>query len=273
MRTSIIIPTRNQLHLTRLCLENLFRHTPELVEVIAVDNASTDGTREYLQSLPGVRLMAIDRNLGFAAACNLGLAVARGEYLLLLNNDAVVTPGWLAGLVAHLEKHPRAGMAGPLSNCGGPEQTIKAPPYSAHGLEQFAQRLAAVNRSRCRRVGFLSGFCLLISRRVLNTIGGLDERFYPGYFEDDDFCLRARLAGFELLVAENVFVYHFGQQTFRGEGIDWPAVMRANWEKFRRKWNLPPDFPPGQRHFTPLVLDQTFDPRRHVIPLRCHNLP
>ncbi|MGB9804041.1 MAG: glycosyltransferase family 2 protein [Desulfofundulus sp.] len=266
--TTIVIPVRNQLHFTRRCLESIFKYTPEPVEVMVVDNGSTDGTREYLQALTGVRVLMNNRNVGFAAACNRGLAVARGEYLLLLNNDVLVTPGWLTGLISHLKKYPCAGLVGPLSNCGGLMQTIPVVLPSLNQLDEFTRRLAVENFGQCRQVNILSGFCLLIRRQVLNTIGGLDTRFGPGNFEDDDFCLRARLAGFKLLVAEDVFVYHFGQRTFLGEGMDYRTLMKANWERFRVKWNLPADFPPEQRHTSPLILNQPFDPDRHVIPLR-----
>ncbi|HHW44275.1 MAG TPA: glycosyltransferase family 2 protein [Desulfotomaculum sp.] len=268
MFVSIIIPVRNQLPLTRACLESVFRHTAETVEIIVVNNGSTDGTRPYLQNFPAVRMVAAGDVPCFAAACNRGLAAARGEYLLLLNNDALVTRGWLRGLIKHLESNPAAGMVGPLSNCGGLVQTIPVAPYSVDQVEEFARRLQVQNAGRCRRVNALSGFCLLIKRQVLNTIGGLDPRFVPGYFEDDDFCLRAVLAGFQLLVAEDVFVYHHGQRTFAGEGLDCRAVLRQNWERFRRKWGLPADFPPEKRLTSPLILKQPFDPRRHVVPLR-----
>ncbi|RKO65548.1 glycosyltransferase family 2 protein [Desulfofundulus salinus] len=265
--TSIIIPTRNQLSLTVLCLENIIKYTPEPVEIIVVDNGSTDGIREYLRSVSEIRLLENGRNLGFAAACNRGLAVARGDYLLLLNNDTLVTPGWLSGLISHLKKYPGAGLVGPLSNCGGVTQTMPVAPPSLDRLEEFSRRLALQNRGQCRPVPVLSGFCLLFTRRVLNTIGGLDPRFNPGNFEDDDFCLRARLAGFVLLVAADVFVYHFGQRTFTGEGMDYRAALQTGWEKFRLKWKLPPNFPPEKRHTSPLILNQAFDPCRHMIPL------
>lgn len=264
---SIIIPVRNQLHFTARCLGSVFKYTPEPVEIIVVDNGSTDGTREYLRSVPGIRLLENGRNLGFAAACNRGLAVARSNYLLLLNNDTLVTPGWLSGLISHLQKYPGAALVGPLSNCGGATQTMPVALPSLGRLEEFSRRLASQNRGQCRPVPVLSGFCLLFTRRVLNTIGGLDPRFHPGNFEDDDFCLRARLAGFMLLAAADVFVYHFGQRTFTGEGMDYRAVLQAGWEIFRLKWKLPRDFPPEERHTSPLILNQTFDPCRHVVPL------
>ncbi len=96
--TSIVILTRNQLEYTKLCVEGIARTTPEPHELVFVDNASTDGTLEYLRSIEGAVVIDNDANLGFGGACNQGMAVASGDRILLLNNDVVPTAGWLAAL-------------------------------------------------------------------------------------------------------------------------------------------------------------------------------
>ncbi|MEW6424287.1 MAG: glycosyltransferase family 2 protein [Bacillota bacterium] len=265
---SLIVPTRNRLSLTRLFVESLLKNTPEPVELIFVDNNSTDGTPEYLSRIPGVRVIVNQANLGFAAGCNKGLAVARSDYLVLLNNDIIVSRGWLSRLVAHFKEWPKVGLIGPLSNCAGGEQTIGVNFFSISQIEEFDRQLAVKNSRRCcRKANILSGFCLLLKREVLNAIGGLDPRFGPGNFDDDDYCLRARLAGFELLVAEDVFIYHFGGQTFRGEKMNHAGIMRRNWDKFRQKWGLPANFPPSERYTSLLILGQPFDPQKHFQPI------
>src|SRR5438552_11313740 len=82
----------------------------------------------------------------------------------------------------------------------------------------------------------LTGFCLLVRREVLDKIGGFDERYGVGFFDDDDLCVRAREAGFRLLVAQNVFIHHFGSRTFRGLGIDCEKQLASNFERFKDKW-------------------------------------
>ena len=88
-----------------------------------------------------------------------------------------------------------------------------------------------------------SGFCLLAKREVIDKIGGLDEQFGSGNFEDDDFCSRAFLSGFEIRIAQDVFIHHTGRQTFKGAGIDYNAKMVHNWELYKAKWNIPKDTP------------------------------
>ena len=118
--TSIIILTHKQLELTKQCLQSIETHTPESHEIIIVDNASTDGTLDYLRRYESahsnVHVIANKENLGFAGGNNQGLALSKGEYVLLLNNDTVVTDGWLSRMLATLMNHPEAGLVGPMSN-------------------------------------------------------------------------------------------------------------------------------------------------------------
>ncbi len=111
--TSIVMLTRNGLDLTRRCVESVMRHTEEPLEWIAVDNGSTDGTLEFWNSMEDVKLIANAENRGFAAGNNQGMLEASGDFILLLNNDTVVTPRWLSGLYAALFRDPDIGIVGP----------------------------------------------------------------------------------------------------------------------------------------------------------------
>lgn len=261
--TSIIIVTRNQAGYTRQMLKSLFHATPEPFEIIAVDNGSTDGTLEYLKSYGNIEIIVNTENLGFGKACNQGMAKAKGDYILLLNNDTLVVDGWLSGLISHLERDEKAGIVGPLSNAALRAQTIRYTCENKDQMYKLCRKLRVENCGLARDVEMLSGFCFLIKREVINKIGGFDERFYPGNFEDDDFCLRARLAGYKLLVADDVFVFHFGQRTFLGEKMDYKGTLNDNWVKYKEKWGLPEDFPPQERHTHPLVINRKFDPGLH----------
>jgi GT2 family glycosyltransferase len=176
-------------------------------------------------------------NRGVPAACNQGLATARGDYLVLLNNDAVVTDGWLDQLIALAGASPTIGLAGPMSNYAPPPQLVEHTPYAdLEGMHAFAARWRAEHLGKWLTCERLSGFCLLMRRAVLDRVGGLDERFGLGFFDDDDLALRARDAGFELAVACDLFVHHFGSRTFDGAGIDAEALLRRNREQFAAKW-------------------------------------
>jgi len=265
---SIIILCCNQLEFTRICLESVLRHTRPPYELVLVDNASNDGTAVYLDEVAArtgparVEIVRNAMNLGFAAGCNQALARARGRYLVLLNNDTIVTEGWLDGLVAwSLDDWPKVGLVGAVSNAAAPPQQVeidyedpaKAGEFAARRCREFAGRAVTVER--------LTGFCLLIRREVLDQVGGLDESYGLGFFDDDDLCVRAREAGFQLLLALNVFVHHFGGRTFAGLGIDCRRQLEENFARFRAKWG--PERSAGY-HLAPPVSGSTGPSRPHA---------
>ena len=249
--TSIVIVTHNQLAYTRQCIESIRFLTDEPYELVLVDNASTDGTVDYLRSIPDAALIVNDSNRGFPTAANQGLQAARGENLLLLNNDVLVTTGWLRRLLDALHSHPTIGLVGPVSNnVSGPQQIeagysqlAELDGWSWTRHSRFVPAAASSGLARPPEVGGsrvevdrLVGFCLLMKREVLDAIGLLDERFGIGNFEDDDFCRRATNAGYRSVIASNAFVHHFGSVTFRGSGVDFGAVLAQNEQLYREKW-------------------------------------
>ena len=237
---SIIILTRNGLEYTKKCIESIFQMTKFPFEIIIVDNGSTDGTCEYLQNL-GRKIVLIrnSSNLGFPKACNQGIRKARGDYICLLNNDVVVTEGWLEGLLECLESHTSIGMVGPMSNWVSGPQLVINPGYSdMDEMHAFAREFRKAFRGRWFQLPRLVGFCLLMRRELIEKIGLLDERFGLGSFEDDDLSLRARLAGYKLYCAGDVFVHHFGNKTYQGEKIDYNSLMEENRRKFLEKWGF-----------------------------------
>ncbi|MFO0899231.1 MAG: glycosyltransferase [Pirellulales bacterium] len=234
--TSIVIVTFNQLEYTRLCLESIRHFTDEPFELIVVDNGSTDGTPGVMRAMSDVRLIENPNNRGFPAGANQGLAAAAGEQVVLLNNDCVVTTGWLRRMLAALASDPGIGLVGPCSNrVSGPQQ-VAAGYEQLADLDGFAWEWGRHNDSRRLETERLVGFCLLIRRSVVERIGLLDERFGLGNFEDDDYCRRAREAGFKAVIALDSFVHHFGGQTFRACGVDFPKLLKHNELLYREKW-------------------------------------
>jgi len=243
-RASIIVLTHNNLHLTKLCVESIFRNTQwPNIELIIVDNASTDGTREYLKELAqereNVEVIFNDRNEGFARANNQGILAATGEWIVLLNNDTIVTRGWLGRLIRYLEHDPKTGMVGPVTNSVGNEAKIDVSYSSVAEMEAFAQRRASEYEGRCFEIKMLALFCVVMRRKLFDEIGLLDERFEVGMFEDDDLALRARQAGYKLLCCEDVFVHHFHGGTFKQLPKDkYLQLFEANRKRFERKWGV-----------------------------------
>ena len=241
---SIIILTWNQLEYTKECLEALDRHTKQNHEIIIVDNGSIDGTPDWLQEHAAgdnrLRLALNSDNRGFAAGCNQGLALAKGDWLILLNNDVVVTEGWLDGLLDCHEMTPCAGIVGPLTNNASGIQGIGPASYQdVQELDRFAQDFRIANRHRRIYSRRVVGFCLLFHRRLFERIGNLDNRFGTGNYEDDDLCLRAAIAGFQNVVAADVYLHHYGSVSFQGGGVDYQSLISGNWSFFREKWSAP----------------------------------
>ena len=293
--TSIIILTHNQLEYTKKCIESIFTHTKEPFELIVVDNGSTDGTVEYLESEVGgwekgiddsligrlddsgkgkgqraeVRIIRNEENLGFAVGNNQGMAAATGDYILLMNNDIVVTSGWLEHLISCAERSPRIGIVGPMSNYVSGPQLVKDVTYNIttlDGLDDFGAEFSKKYAGKVERLMRVVGFCMLIKRAVINKIGGMDGRYGLGNFEDDDFSLRATLAGFESWIAEDCFIHHFGNRTFIGAKIDYRESLHKNWEIFKRKWGMPKDIPYGSYNVSD-ILKKGFILKKHYCPL------
>jgi GT2 family glycosyltransferase/glycosyltransferase involved in cell wall biosynthesis len=243
-KASIIIPTHNNLRLTRLCLDAVFRTTTwPNYEAIVVDNASADETPAYLRDLMArcgsVRCVFNERNEGFARASNQGIVAASGEYLVLLNNDTVVTRGWLTSMIRYLESHPDAGMIGPATNLAGNEARITVAYANLDEMEAFAEIYTREHEDQVRDLAMLGFFCVVIPRRVLDQVGLLDERFGLGMFEDDDLSLRVRRAGYRLVCTDGAFVHHFHSATMRGQGEqEYLRLFETNKAKFEQKWGI-----------------------------------
>lgn len=265
---SIVMLSWNAPQFTKMALESIRAHTSGEYEVIIVDNGSGAETVEWLRTLEEpVRVIYNAKNRGFAGGNNQALAAARGEYVVLLNNDVIVTDGWLDGLLGAFERIPGLGVSAPRSNKIAGDQIVTDASYA--DIPQMHE-YAAVRRARYRDQGYVTdraiGLCLCIDRRTIDEIGGIDERFGVGNFEDDDFCLRVRAAGYQIFVCDDVFVHHFGSQTFAANKVDWTATMRTNWQAFAAKWQLPPNQENGGYASGPAIA-RGFDRARHYVPL------
>ena len=148
--TSIIIATCNGITLTKRCLESIRRCTPEQHEIICVDNGSTDGTVDLLQSAADIELIENSVNRGMPAAINQGLRVAAADFIVLLNNDVVVTPGWLGRMLAILSQDHKIGLVGPCSNNVSGIQCVPTSYRDLSHLDAFAEANSGRTRNACR---------------------------------------------------------------------------------------------------------------------------
>src|SRR5262249_46635503 len=195
---SVVVVTYGGLELTKACLESLLHgETWPRLEVLVLDNASgeSEGTPEYLRALtlaePRVRCILNPENRGFAAANNQGVREARGEVIVLLNNDTVVPPGLMGRLVAHLRRDRTIGLLCPTTNFCGNEARVE-PEYdttSMAGLHAFAATRAREHRGRIFDIGVAAMYCVAMRKSVSDQLGPLDEAYGVGMFEDDDFAV------------------------------------------------------------------------------------
>jgi GT2 family glycosyltransferase/glycosyltransferase involved in cell wall biosynthesis len=241
-KVSVVVLCYNNLALTTACLESVERHShwPGL-ELVIVDNASSDGTPEALRHFaatrPWVKLVLNEANVGFAAGNNAGLAAAGGEILILLNNDTQVSPGWIHGLWRHLDRDPGLGLVGPVTNNIGNEAKIDAGYADSADMPAWAAARALRHANQQHECRVLAFFCVALRRQVFEQIGGLDESFGLGFFEDDDYCNRARAAAWRLAIAEDVFVHHHLSASFdQLKASTRQALFEKNRAIYERKW-------------------------------------
>lgn len=264
---SIIMLSWNAPEYTKLALESIRRYTRGDYEVIIVDNGSAAETVEWLRTIQDVRVVFNGTNKGYAGGNNVGIAHARGGHIVLLNNDVIVTEGWLEGLLRPFARIPGLGVSAPRSNIVAGDQVTTDSVYAdVAQMHAYAQK----RRERYRGEGYVTdraiGLCLCIDRRVIDEVGGIDERFGAGNFEDDDFCIRVRAAGYKIFVCDDVFIHHFGSKSFAANNVDWQSTMHENWGKFARKWGYAEhafngSYQPEQ------AIAGGFDRTRHYVPL------
>ncbi|MFI5348591.1 MAG: glycosyltransferase [Elusimicrobiota bacterium] len=240
----IAVVSHNARDSIRPCFDSLVRHTRGAAHrILFFDNASSDGTPALLRSLArrrGVEIVLSRRNLGAAGAVNALRRRLKSEWLVLLDDDARATPGWLPGLLRAAASRPGVGIVGcKVTAPGGRIFTAELTPAGTacgHGESDEGQR---DYRRACECV---AKTCWLMRRSLFSRVGLFDERFFPCQFEDADYCLRARLKGFRVLYEGGAAVSHAG--LFRIAG---PQFAR-NRKLFERKWLLRPRFPLADSH-------------------------
>jgi GT2 family glycosyltransferase len=241
---SVVVVTFNNLAVSRLCIESLLLSDGcPMLEVVVVDNGSSDGTPAFLRELAGqhanLHVLLNDDNLGFAAACNQGLGVACGEILAIVNNDTIVPPHALARLARHLDD-VSIGLVGPTTNRAGNEARIPTSYRTYYELLAWADHCESTRSAEPVDIAVLTMFCVALRRDTFVRVGKLDERFGVGMFEDDDYAIRVRQAGLRVVLAEDVFVHHFGEAAF-GQLIptgEFARIFQRNQSLFESKWHL-----------------------------------
>ncbi|MCC3573324.1 MAG: tetratricopeptide repeat protein [Microcoleus sp. PH2017_40_RAT_O_B] len=231
-QVDIVVCVHNALEDVKECLTSIVRHTKVDYRLLIVDDGSQPETRDFIQAwVKDVSQAIVLRNetaRGYTKAANIGMRASTGDYIILLNSDTIVTPGWIEKLVDCANSRKDIGIVGPLSNCASwqsiPEifdnkggWMINSVP-DGFSLETFSELVENVSEKAFPNVNFVNGFCYMIKRAVLEAIGWLDEESFPyGYGEENDFSIRAKKAGFKLAIADNAYVYHSKSKSFGHE--------------------------------------------------------
>ncbi len=233
MRCDIVIPVWNQLEVTGECVDSIVKHTDYPYRLIMIDNGSGSLTQKYLKDMkekraPDLHLIRNDENLGFVKAVNQGLSASTAAYVCVMNNDTLATDGWLAEMVRVMESDAGLGLVNPSSNTSGQF------PAKGESIDDYAAGLKPL-RGETQELYTCRGFCMLIKREVLDWLGGFDETYSIGYFEETDYCRRARAKGYGMVRAKASYVYHREGVTFREIG-DNKKIFKQNEKIFFERW-------------------------------------
>lgn len=253
-QVSIVVPVYNHLDITKRCLHAVTSLGSACrFELIVVDDGSTDGTTDWLAGQPDVRLHRMPQNSGFVDACNAGAALARGRYLVFLNNDTEVLPDWLDALIDTLETVPHCGLVG--ARLIYPDERLQ----EAGGI--VFEDGSACNYGRgdnpdspaytfLREVDYCSGACIALPTALFHSLGGFDRRYAPAYYEDTDLAFAVRDAGYQVIYEPRAQVLHFEGRT---AGVDTDSgakqYQRINQQKFVDKWCTALTEQPSAREF------------------------
>lgn len=238
---SIVIPVHNKFSLTYHCLASLaLAFNKATFEVIVVDDCSSDETLNLPQYVDNVRLVVNETNLGFLLSCNKGAAIARGKYVVMLNNDTEVTSCWLDEMIDVFERAENVGMVGSkllypdgtLQEAGGIVWSTGEPWNLGNGKNPNHPSF-----SYTRQADYLSGASVMLSAEVWKRVGGFSEEFAPAYYEDTDLAFKVRDAGFKTVYCPFSVVIHFeGMSNGRDLTKGIKKHQRLNEPKFRAKW-------------------------------------
>ena len=242
-KVSVIIPAHNKVEMTYFALcAILLAYNSAMFEVILVDDGSTDATRELEKIVTGIRVVRNLKPQYFVRACNAGVEIARGEYVILLNNDTEPTAGWIDTLLDAFDRFENVGltgskllyMDGSLQDAGGIVWDNGEPSNYGNRLNPWEPQF-----SYARQVDYLSGASLMTTKAIWDQVGGFSKCFEPMYFEDTDFSFKVRELGFKTWFVPSSIVYHYEGATSGtdiGQGLK--RYQEINQPKFQKKWEI-----------------------------------
>ena len=265
-KTAIVILSHNHAELTRACIESIRQQNhPQSYELVVVDNASSDGALQWLRQQKDVHLLENQENQGFPCGCNQGIALAeKSSDILLLNNDTLVPENAVFWLRMGLYQEEGIGATGSVSNNVVNYQQVAQQFDTTQQWLDFARENNAPMDHFLEKKSWLVGFAMLIKRAALNALleqepelskkdphEFLDPRFSPGNFEDNDLSIRLLLAGYQLRLVKNSFIFHYGGKSFQQMPDQYVQLLKENSRKLEQKYGM--DLIPASRVETALI--------------------
>ncbi|MCK4917995.1 MAG: glycosyltransferase family 2 protein [Candidatus Omnitrophica bacterium] len=231
----VIMLTWNQLETTKVCIESYFKNTIVSTRLIVIDNDSDDSTRIYLSSLKDtvnckVQVIFNKENLGFVRGMNQGIEISDAPYVCLANNDLIFTKGWLKEIIDVFDKYKNLGVLNPNSN------NLGDTPRKDISLESFGDKLKEKKQGVFIEMPYCIGFCMVIRKQVIEKIGGLSDEFYPMFFEDTDYSLKANKAGYLIGMAKASYVVHNEHSSTGKIGKKKEEIFCKSKQTFIKKW-------------------------------------
>lgn len=236
-RTSIVILSYNSMYLMQNCVASIRKYcAPGSYKMVVVDNASTDGVREWLKEQRDITLVLPEENLGFPKGCNEGIKNANAaDDILLLNNDTRMTHNALFWLRMGLYEDKHVGATGSIANYCGIDQREEIKFDLPSQYVDFGAQVNVLMKNPYEEKNKLGGFAMLMKREAFDKVGRLEEKFSPGFFEDDDISTGIHVNGYRLLVCHNSFIYHAGSQSFNKRS-DLDEIFARNHKLMTEKW-------------------------------------
>ncbi|UCD15927.1 MAG: glycosyltransferase family 2 protein [Candidatus Omnitrophota bacterium] len=231
----VVVLSFNRMDVTRQFVDSFLANTEYPCRLIMIDNGSGDGTKEYLCTLQStdnciIKVVLNRENRGFIRGMNQGIELSHAPYVCLANNDLIFTKGWLSEAISVLQKNSRIGLLNPNSN------NLGLQPRSQANLETLAQDLRSNHRGEFVEMPFCIGFCMVTKREVIDKVAGYSEEFYPMFFEDTDYSMKVKEAGYLTGVAKSSYVYHLEHASMKQIGSRKESIFKESKEKCDKKW-------------------------------------
>lgn len=239
---SIITPIYNNSKITEEYIQNVLEYTKSNYQLIIINNGSNDETKDVLlkySNYDNIEIINNKENYGFGYANNQGINISNSNYICFLNNDVLLFQNWDEHLIKPFKIFNNVGAVGPVTNnCAG----IQSENYQFANVKPNEYYKTAIQLSELKHTYLeyhrIIGFCILTKTKLIKEIGGFDEMYNIGNYEDDDLCLRIKLNQLKIIICENVFVYHHGSKTFENNKINQSLSLSKNAKLFSNKWKI-----------------------------------